>query len=296
MIISIILPIHNGLNYTKSCIHSLIQEHEIENKHVKYSLIIIDDGSIDGSKEWIKKNYPQVIVLNGDGSLWWSGGINKGISYAINELNTDYILWWNNDIIADKNYFDNLIKIIKQADFDTIVGSKIFLFQQKNIVWSMGGLFDPYSGKKEMIGMGKQDHNGLQKPTEVDWLPGMGTLIHKTIFDKIGFVDEKTFPQYHGDSDFIYRAKVNGCKIIVYPSLKIYNDTTSSGLRHQDSFIRLIRSMFTIRSNYNIKKDFQFYRRYSKSNRAYMVLFSKYFRYVGGFLKWKVLRMLGFNR
>lgn len=296
MTIAIILPIFNGLSFTKSCLDSLFNIHDIENKNAKFTLVVVDDASTDGSKVWINDNFPQVVVLEGSGDLWWSGGINKGIKYATNELYADYVLWWNNDIIADVDYFDNLIEVLNQNDINTVVGSKIFIAQDKNIVWAMGGLFDPYSGKKVVVGTNQPDNEELQKPIEVDWLPGMGTLIHKSVFEKIGFVDDKTFPQYHGDSDFTLRAKENNYKVMVYPSLRIYNDTSKSGLYHQESFKKLYKSLFTIRSNNNIKKDFQFYKRFSKSNRAYMVLLNKYFRYIGGFYKWKILHLFGHNR
>jgi GT2 family glycosyltransferase len=296
MKISIVFPIHNGLNYTKACLYSLIHEHKIEKKKVKFYLIIVDDGSTDGSNKWIASNYPEVILLNGNGNLWWGGGVNLGTKYAIKNLHSDYILWWNNDIIAEIDYFDNLIEVVNKYDTNTIIGSKILLAQKEEIVWSMGGLFDPYTGKKEMVGSGKTDNESMQHPIQVDWLPGMGTLIHKSIFERIGLVDNKTFPQYHGDSDFILRAKENGCKIIVYPSLRIFNDTTNSGLRHQESFILLLKSLFTIRSNYNIKKDFQFYIRYAKSYRAYLFFIKRYYKYVGGFFKWKVLQFFRIRR
>lgn len=296
MTISIIIPIFNGLKFTKSCLFSLVNEHKIENKKVKFYLIVIDDGSTDGSKEWIEENYPQVIVLTGNGNLWWSGGINKGVDYAINTLETNYVVWWNNDIIAGEEYFDNLISIAGEVESNTIVGSKIFLAQDKDTVWAMGGLFDINSGYKEMVGSEQPDNEALQNPIEVDWLPGMGTLIHRDIYNKIGMVDEKTFPQYHGDSDFTLRAKLNGFKIMVFPTLKIYNDTTNSGLKHNESFNRLFRSLFSIRSNYNISKDFKFYYRHTKSIKAYKIFLEKYIRYVGGFMKWKLLQLLGVKR
>jgi len=296
MSISILIPIFNGLQFTQSCLNSLFLEHKIESKELDIHVVITDDGSTDGSSDWINSTYPQVSILKGNGNLWWSGGINLGIEHAINVLKSDYVLWWNNDIVADKNYFDNLTEVISNNGIDTIIGSKIFHAHTPDIVWSMGGVFNPFNGHKDMIGTGEADNDSLQKPVEVDWLPGMGTCIHKTVFDKIGVLDEKTFPQYHGDSDFTYKAKINGFNVTTFPSLKIYNDTRHSGLRHQDSFSNLMRSMTTIRSNYNIKKDIAFYRRYAKSMKAYGVIWKKYFRYVGGFFKWKILNLLGKKR
>jgi GT2 family glycosyltransferase len=159
----------------------------------------------------------------------------------------------------------------------------------------MGGTFDVNTGFKSLIGTAEADNTKYESIIDCDWLPGMGTITHKSVYEKIGWLDEKNFPQYHGDSDFTLRAKKNGFRIIVDPSLKIYNDTRHSGIRHNNNFSKLVQSLFSIKSNYNIKKDFLFYKKHCISMKAYRILFTKYFRYIGGFLKWKTLRLFGYK-
>jgi GT2 family glycosyltransferase len=160
----------------------------------------------------------------------------------------------------------------------------------------MGGIFDPYSGKKILIGSETEDKGKYNAMIECDWLPGMGTITHRSVYEKVGMLDSVNFPQYHGDSDFTFRAKKMGYRIIVHPDLQIYNDTRHSGLKHDESIKRLFESLFSIRSNFNIKKDFKYYRKHSKSWKAYSVPISKYFKYIGGFFKWKILGILGLKR
>ncbi len=261
----------------------------------KIEVVVVDDGSKDGTSEWLKTSFPQVKVLQGDGSLWWSGGINLGITYAINELNTEYVLWWNNDITPAPDYLEQLLKILSQENI-YIGGSKIYYAGKDSLLWSMGGKFDTRSGKKYMLGMNEPDTEKYDKVFDVDWLPGMGSFIHKSVFEKIGMVDNKMFPQYHGDSDFTFRAKLAGYSIKVYPQLKIWNDKTNSGLLHQDSYKQLIRTLNDVKSNYHIVKDIQFYRRFATSTYAYQTLAHKYCYYIGGFIKWKFLNLLGFTK
>lgn len=294
--LSIVFPVFNGLDYTKKCLNSLFDDIDKVNQDVQFSIVVVDDGSTDNSSEWIKNNFPQVHLLQGDGNLWWSGGVNMGVQYAIEQLNTDYIIWWNNDIISDKMYFRNLVQILKNNDVNTIIGSKIYLANQNDVIWSMGGTFDPVTGFKSMVGSGMPDSDNYQKEIEVDWLPGMGTVTHQSVYKKIGMLDDENFPQYHGDSDFTFRAKQNGYKIVVNPLLKIYNDNSHSGLIHRESFRGLVNSLFSIRSNYNIIKDIKFYNRYSKSIRAYNILINRYFKYIGGFIKWKLLGIFGVKK
>jgi GT2 family glycosyltransferase len=294
--LAIVYPVFNGLQFTQNSLYSLFSLQHIDKQNAKIYVVIVDDGSTDGTYQWIKENYPQVILLKGNGNLWWSGGINMAVKYSIDRLKCDYIIWWNNDILASENYFSTLISHLKSSDINTIIGSKIYHAHQKNTIWSMGGLFDPKSGRKSLIGSAEIDSPLYEQITGCDWLPGMGTITHKSIYERIGMLDEKNFPQYHGDSDFTFRAKKIGYKIIVNPFLKIYNDTLHSGIRHDNSFKRLIQSLFSIKSNYNIRKDYLFYKRHAESINAYSILIIKYSKYIGGFIKWNLLSLIGITR
>jgi len=189
-----------------------------------------------------------------------------------------------------------LYNILKDNKDKHLVGSKILRLNE-GLIWGMGGIFDPKLGKRFMIGQNKPVETPLyNKAIEVDWFPGMGTAIHKDVFNKIGLVDNKNFPQYHGDSDFTYRAKLGGFRLIAYPNLVISNDITNTGLKHNESLKGLIDSLKSIKSNYNIKKDILFIRKYAQSRKAYNILVRKYIIYIGGFVKWKILSKFGIKR
>ncbi len=295
--VAILLPVHNRLSHTQKCLRLLSNEIiRLNSSEVRFEIIIIDDGSTDGSSEFITKNYPDVILLNGNGSLWWSGAINKGAEYALKELDFDYVLLWNNDINTNPEYFENIVKIILNIDDKTIIGSKIYRNDSSNIIWSAGGIFNPKTGEKYMIGFNKEDSEEFNKRIDCDWLTGMGSLVPRMVIEKIGYWDDKLFKQYYGDCDFTYRAKLGGFNIAVFPELKIWNDTISSGLKHQNKIKYMIRSLYDIKSIYNIKDNFNFYRLYSESVFAYKALLVMYFKYIGGFIKWKFLAILGIKR
>jgi GT2 family glycosyltransferase len=289
--VAVLIPVFNALEYTKNAILN-IKEGIKDCKWVlntNFHIVIIDDGSTDGTSEWINTHSPDVHVCKGDGNLWWSGGINKGASYAIETLNCTYILLWNNDITSNADYFKNLEDIIEKFPKNYVFGSKI-LIKNTNKVWFMGGIFNPTSGKKYMIGLNQTDSEPYKKITACDWITGMGTVVHKSVIKKIGYWDEQKFPQYHGDVDFTYRATVAGYKLFIYPNLIIYNDITNTGIYHTSTLKSLKKSLTSIKSDFCLKKDLLFYKKHSKSIFAYKALFIKYFKYIGGFIKhiiWK---------
>ncbi len=295
-VIAIIIPVFNGLNYTKECLNSLSRILSgISSSGVDFEIIVVDDGSKDGTASWVTQNHPAVHLLYGDGTLWWSGGINKGMRYAKENLNADYFLWWNNDIQPADDYFDQLLKLIQSTSSNILIGSKIFILNE-NKIWGMGGRFSPTSGRRYMYGEQQEDGDAFRKPFEVDWFPGMGTLMHRDVFDKIGLLDADNFPQYHGDSDYTFRTKKAGFTLIAFPQLVIHNDNSNSGLKHEGRSEGLYKTLTNIKSNYNLRKDIIFYRKHTNSPLAYVLLFNKYFRYIGGFYKWKFLNAFGINK
>jgi GT2 family glycosyltransferase len=295
--IALLIPVFNKLELTRKCVKSLLPLIDSTKlKNICPYLVIIDDGSTDGSGAWIAKNYPEIVLLKGDGNLWWSGGVNMGAKYALEQQDTDYVLLWNNDIIADDHYFTELDKLFPDFEKDTIIGSKIYTLHPPDQIWAFGAVFNPRNGRKYMIGFEEGDQEAYQTVREVDWLPGMGTLVPVDVIKQIGYWDAEHFEQYHGDSDFTYRAKTRGYRILVYPQLKLWNDTTNTAISHDGKLSNLIKLLTDTRSLYHYRKNVLFLKRFSTSPRAYWPLFVSYYRLFGGFFKWKLLSVLGLKK
>jgi GT2 family glycosyltransferase len=297
--IAVIIPVFNRIKHTKECFSLLEEEKQslfFRKNDIK--IILADDGSTDGTGDWVSENYPDVIILNGTGDLWWSGTMNLGVRYALHELMCDFILLWENDIIPIDHYFDHLQEIMNNWDGHTMICSKVYYRIQPDRIFAMGGKFNPRSGSKTLIGRKQMDGEHYKSVMEVDWSLGQGVLIHRTIFEKVGYFDERNFPQYSGDADFSLRVKEAGFKNRVYPDLKLLNDTETTGISHikEKSLRQFIQSLISTRSSTSIIKDFRFYRAHATSFLAYGTLVRKYFIYTASFIKWSVLGWLGIRR
>lgn len=262
--IAIIIPVFNEIFFTKQCLGNLkeaIQFYQLNNKeHFDVKVILIDDGSSDGTSDWVMTNYPETIILQGDGSLFWSGGINMGIDYILEYKDISHALFWNKDLYLEEDYLNILHdRILKEPD-DVIIASKMLRKNAPDILFSCGGLFNPRTGKKINIGSGEVDGEKYNEVKKIDWCGGMAVAIPVEVFKKIGGCDNINFPQYDGDTDFFLRAKKAGFNLYLFPDLKAWNIHENTGRKEKFSlknylwYLNNIRSYKNININYRVLK------------------------------------------
>lgn len=253
--VSVVTPIHNGIKETLRYLNSLFKI-----TYPNYEVIIVDDGSTDRSAEIIRRKFPEVIILSGDGDLWWSGAINLGVRRALAD-GADYVLNMNNDVVVEKRFLAELVSCARKYPH-SLIGSKILFLSNKKFVWYFGAKFDESTSDIALVQGRSTKFNKIQ---EAEFLTGMGTLIPAKAFKEVGYFDTKNFPQYFGDSDFSLRAKRRRYRLLVCPTSKIYNDTSSSWVARKMRDLSLSFG-FTVllakNSPYNIFDRYKFYRLY----------------------------------
>lgn len=276
--IATIVPIHNELELTKKFIASYYEALYNSSITNHVALVIVDDGSSDGSAHWIEEFYPKITMLRCNGNLWWSGSVNMALSYIQNKQFTHFLLF-NNDNLLDNNYFNNLIKAMEIIGTDKIISSKVFnMYPRKNIIYD-GITFN----RKRAI----YYHNvNSDEVAIVNTAGGMGVLIPVFVINKIGFFDQKTFPQKSGDTDFYLRAERAGFRVYYYPHLIVYNDNRISGYSDNSTF-QGIKNAYTYPKGYmNLKIDFKLYLRHgSKLWSIYRLIKNNIFFLTKGIIK-----------
>jgi GT2 family glycosyltransferase len=198
------------------------------------TVVIVDDGSTDHTSELIWAQFKDTHIIHGDGNLWWAGGTNAGIRYALKELKTDYILTINDDVVMEENFLTYMVETALR-DPMYIVGCCLFTQHDTDQIWSIGTrvtcrfrrLFE-----LNFIDQSWEKVKGkLPDPYPVDTMSGNGVLLPRSVFENIGYYEEKYMPQYHADSDLVLRVrKKTGYKPVISLKSHLYNQIITEPL------------------------------------------------------------------
>ena len=204
---------HNRVEKTHAALSSL---HNQTNEEINFDLthVIVDDASSDGTADMILNNFPKVSVVNGDGNLFWAGGMRLGWDNICRSLEFDYLFVYNDDVIFEPDAISSLLNGI----------SPISSSQNQRSIIITGDFRDPNSGHKTYGGLirdsklnplsFKIDNRHSKEPIYIDTLNMNGCLIGKDVLDKIGFL-APYFVHGGADLEFGLRAsKTNGIKVL----------------------------------------------------------------------------------
>ena len=208
--IYIVLPVFNRKLWTKRFLHCM-REQTFRN----FDVIVVDDGSTDGTTQLVSSEFTEAKLLRGDGNLWWTGAINLGIRYAISQASmTDAILVINDDIEVYPNYVETLHRLWKSMP-RTLIGSVLVDIENPEVIYNGGNMINWWSAKMTALNRGERLANfDKEHHVDVSVLTGRGTLIPVQVFYDIGLYDDKHFQQC-GDTELPVRAKKAGYRLIV---------------------------------------------------------------------------------
>lgn len=253
--IHVVIPVHNRLNFTIDCLNSLKKQ----DIYDQFNLIIVDDGSIDGTSDYLKKNFPEVKVLYGDGSLYWGGAINYAVKYVNNIYkDQDWVLIVNNDVEFAFDAISALLKVSISKKRKVLSSALTVDFKDKKTIITSGTIVKSwFFNKTKHILRGLNIEQLTQKrPIKVDFLTGRCVLHPVEIFKVAGNYDCKNFLHYGGDDEFAMRVKKYGYETLVCPNSIVFLKTRNLEYKKKLNFKNFKFTFFDIKSSSNIKSKF----------------------------------------
>lgn len=249
--IYIIVPVFNRKALTATFLRCLRRQ-----TFRTFQTIIVDDGSTDGTGDLIAQQFPEVNLLRGDGSLWWTGATNVGIRYALQfASDQDAILVINDDVEIDPDYLEVLHKIWTTTP-KALIGSLVVDIANPEMIVDGGRLMNRWTAKFKTLNVHRR-HSDFPSGYSVDvaLLTGWGTLIPATVFKEIGLFDDKHFQQC-GDTELTVRARQAGYRLLVHydPVIKVHTNA-SDGVNVCEAYsLKDLRHyFFDVKSNYRLK-------------------------------------------
>jgi GT2 family glycosyltransferase len=257
---------YNGFKDTIECVESLLQ-----SNYTNLSIVIIDNGSTDGSAFRLKNKFPSITLIESKENLGYAGGNNLGISWALRE-GADYIFILNNDTIVSYDCIERFVfwsEILK----DNVLGGSVYTYEKKDELQHFGGVWDLKKGKFKNL---PDENFSTDKIQELDFLTGCSLFIPRNVFLKTGLFEEAFF-LYYEEIDWCFRARSLSFKLFFCPEPKIWHKESRSFAHPKppQSYYQWRNRLLFVERNFS-KSYFLFYLFWFLPKRAF-ILFIKFF-------------------
>lgn len=197
----------NGLSDTIRCLESL--------KAVAYpdcEIILVDNGSTDGSVACLRSRYPQIVMIENEENLGFAGGNNVGIRHALKK-EANYVLILNNDTVVEPGFINALVDVAESDPRIGIVGPKIVYYHDPTKIWSAGGRINLFTGVFANL-EAHDSRAACHGVKSVDYVSGCALLIKTKVIEEVGLLDKDYF-LYLEEADWNFRARARGYHSVV---------------------------------------------------------------------------------
>ncbi len=212
----------NGWQDTVECIESCRQL-----VYPDFSILIVDNGSSDGSEAILRNRFHDLELLQTGSNLGFAEGNNVGIRHALRQ-GAEYIWLLNNDTVVEPGTLSELVSAMDENRMAGMAGSKIRYFDEPERLWYAGASLDertPYRCSHR--GLNEVDHGQYDTIAETGYITGCSLLARRETIEGIGLLDEAMF-LYFEDTDWCARARRSGWKMLYAPASVVYHKASAS--------------------------------------------------------------------
>jgi GT2 family glycosyltransferase/glycosyltransferase involved in cell wall biosynthesis len=205
-LISVVIVTHNSLKWLEECIASIYHQ-----TYIPAEILIVDNASTDETESWVSLNYPKTRFLRFADKQSFARAINYGVERAAGE----YVLLLNPDTKLDADAVREMYHLAKNEPACAAVAAKLKFIWAPGFLNGLGNRVDAFSWGVDN-GLGHLDLGQFDDWYELPSACFAAAMISKRIWNEIGPADEK-FPMYYEDSEWSYRARGQGYRVIAAP-------------------------------------------------------------------------------
>ena len=192
-----------------------------------YKIMVIDNGSRDGSQTAISQSFPDVYLLENKRNIGYVKAVNQGIANGLN-MAVNYIWIFNNDVTVEENSLRKLVEVGQQDENIGVIAPVIYSYENPEVIENIGYQINFWIGRLKKLKFGCdvfQNYN--DEYAEVDSQLGCSTLIKSTVFKMVGNF-QAIYNLYFEETDFNVRAKKKGFRVVVVKDAKVWHKTAST--------------------------------------------------------------------
>lgn len=236
----IVTAVHNRFNITKRFVSMLKQQ-----TFMDFKLLLVDDGSTDGTAKMVLKAMPEAVILQGNGDLWWGGALHEAYKWLIkNAENQDYVFFSNDDVVLPDRYLEKGMEFIAHQPHSMLsgygYGEESGELLDSPIVWDHANNCG-HQAKKEEI---------------ANCCSTRSLFVQMEDVRKIGGFHPVLLPHYLSDYEWTIRAVKKGVKIITNDELVYHLHDSAESMKEKKK--RTIKSVLSKKSNANPFVRFNF--------------------------------------
>ena len=222
---SVIIPNWNGKKYLDVCLQALRAQ-----TYPDVEVIVADNASADGSQDFMREHFPEVIIVQLTENLGFTGACNAGIEAATGE----YIALLNNDTEVEPNWAQALVEGLQRHPEAGFAASKMMLFDQRDHFHTTGDTYrvDGMPGNR---GVWEKDEGQYDTEEFVFSACGGASVYRREMLDEVGLLDHDFYFSCE-DLDLSWRAQLQGYQCIYIPSAVVYHQLSATGGGETASF------------------------------------------------------------
>ncbi len=235
-LVSIIIDNWDGKHFLNPCLSTLFKQ-----KYPNFEVILIDDGSKDGSADFVKNNFSKVILIENEKHVGFAIANNQGIEKARGK----YVLLLNNDTEVTPDFLFPLVELLENDSTNGAAQSKIKIIPENELLDDVATYLTPI-GFLYHVGFFEKDQEKYNQRFFTFSPKGACFFIRKSILEQVGLLDDR-FYCYFEESDLAWRIWMAGYKIVYEPESSIYHHQAGS-IKKQTS---ANRDYFSFRNRLN---------------------------------------------
>lgn len=212
------------LSYQRKALLLTCLESATASRYRPCHIVVVDNGSTDGSADAVELSFPGVTVLRSKENRGVAGGRNFGAHWVFDNLDAAFLVFIDDDTLIEPDTVGEMVDAIRGHREIGLISPKAYRRRGDQQLLSAGGLqFNPYTGTLNDVASGELDRGQYESIRDIQACPGFAFLVRREVFDSIGLFDEHFNPYGWEDADFSLRAGEAGYRLVYAHRAIVYH-------------------------------------------------------------------------